>query len=410
MRALTRRRPSGGRREVAVPATTAVALARRAARRRRARRRAATPTSRPAWADAEGLRDPARAARPHREPAAAGRARAGAARSATAGLASPHRWQASSRRRLRLPRLGAHRPPGRTRSARVTDRPSSRHATTSLDGTATLVARDRAVGRPSTSGSHVVVHLPGGSHRSARRGPTCGCPSRPSGPRTTRSRCWTGPGCPRLRYLWGGTSAWAWTAPAWCTSRCATHGVLVPRDAFDQAASPQVEPVPLDAVRPGDLYFFARPGDQIYHVGFVTRPVDARRRPLDAARARGRRRRDRGRAAGTAPGWRRWCRGRAGAGPVSPRRAALAARRRRRSRGRARAVRSRRRAARCAPRRRPPRVAHGRRSPTSSRAGLRMVSSSSVRWWLTASRAPRRGRRSPRTRRSSASSTASSAS
>jgi cell wall-associated NlpC family hydrolase len=50
--------------------------------------------------------------------------------------------------------------------------------------------------------------------------------------------------------------------------------VLLPRDAHDQAASAQVEPVPLEAVRPGDLYFFARPGERIYHVGFVTRPVD----------------------------------------------------------------------------------------------------------------------------------------
>ena len=33
--------------------------------------------------------------------------------------------------------------------------------------------------------------------------------------------------------------------------------------------------MPLDAVRPGDLYFFARPGERIYHVGFVTRPVAA---------------------------------------------------------------------------------------------------------------------------------------
>ncbi len=28
----------------------------------------------------------------------------------------------------------------------------------------------------------------------------------------------------------------------------------------------------LDAVRPGDLYFFARPGRRIHHVGIVVRP------------------------------------------------------------------------------------------------------------------------------------------
>ena len=67
----------------------------------------------------------------------------------------------------------------------------------------------------------------------------------------------------------------AWTAPGWCTWRCAVFGVLLPRDAHDQAAAHRVEPVPLDEVQPGDLYFFARPGERIYHVGFVTRPVAA---------------------------------------------------------------------------------------------------------------------------------------
>jgi hypothetical protein len=33
--------------------------------------------------------------------------------------------------------------------------------------------------------------------------------------------------------------------------------------------------VPLDEVRPGDLYFFAHPGGPVFHVGFVTRPVEA---------------------------------------------------------------------------------------------------------------------------------------
>ena len=51
------------------------------------------------------------------------------------------------------------------------------------------------------------------------------------------------------------------------------QGVLLPRDAHDQVTAPHVEEVPLDAVRPGDLYFFARPGQSVYHVGFVTRPV-----------------------------------------------------------------------------------------------------------------------------------------
>lgn len=75
-----------------------------------------------------------------------------------------------------------------------------------------------------------------------------------------------------LRYLWGGTSTWGLDCSGLVHLTYRAHGVVVPRDAFDQADF--ADPVPLDAVQPGDLYFFARPGERIYHVGFVTRPVD----------------------------------------------------------------------------------------------------------------------------------------
>jgi len=76
-----------------------------------------------------------------------------------------------------------------------------------------------------------------------------------------------------LRYLWGGTSAWGLDCSGLVHLSLRAGGALLPRDAVDQAVAPHVHEVPLDAVRPGDLYFFARPGGRIYHVGFVSRPV-----------------------------------------------------------------------------------------------------------------------------------------
>lgn len=76
-----------------------------------------------------------------------------------------------------------------------------------------------------------------------------------------------------LPYLWGGTSAWGMDCSGIVHLAFRSLGVQVPRDAHDQAAA--MRDVPLDAVRPGDLYFFAPPGDEITHVGYVTRPVAA---------------------------------------------------------------------------------------------------------------------------------------
>ncbi len=56
------------------------------------------------------------------------------------------------------------------------------------------------------------------------------------------------------------------------------HGLRVPRDASDQADT--LAALPLDEVGPGDLYFFARPGRPVHHVGLVSAaaaPGDVRR-------------------------------------------------------------------------------------------------------------------------------------
>jgi cell wall-associated NlpC family hydrolase len=87
-----------------------------------------------------------------------------------------------------------------------------------------------------------------------------------------------------MQYLWGGTSAWGLDCSGLVHLSFRSRGVLLPRDAGDQLASGDVEPVDLDAVRPGDLYFFGRPERGITHVGFVSRPVgdDGRRWMLHA--------------------------------------------------------------------------------------------------------------------------------
>ena len=76
-----------------------------------------------------------------------------------------------------------------------------------------------------------------------------------------------------VAYLWGGTSAWGLDCSGLVHLTFRSFGVQVPRDAHDQAAAEHVRDVPLDDVRPGDLYFFANPDEGIHHVGFATSPV-----------------------------------------------------------------------------------------------------------------------------------------
>lgn len=87
----------------------------------------------------------------------------------------------------------------------------------------------------------------------------------------------------RLRdvpHVWGGVSAYGVDCSGLVHLVWRRFGVIMPRDARDQASV--IEQVPLGQERPGDLYFFARPGGPVDHVGFVAEPEDGSRQILHA--------------------------------------------------------------------------------------------------------------------------------
>ncbi|GAA5016096.1 hypothetical protein GCM10023258_01350 [Terrabacter aeriphilus] len=73
-----------------------------------------------------------------------------------------------------------------------------------------------------------------------------------------------------LPYLWSGVTPLGFDCSGLVLHAWRRFGIVVARDAYAQAEV--AEPVALDAVEPGDLYFFARPGRRIHHVGIVVRP------------------------------------------------------------------------------------------------------------------------------------------
>jgi gamma-D-glutamyl-L-lysine dipeptidyl-peptidase len=71
-------------------------------------------------------------------------------------------------------------------------------------------------------------------------------------------------------YVWGGLSGQGIDCSGLVHLVHRAVGRVVPRDARDQAAA--LSAVAPDDVRRGDLYFFARPGEPVHHVGLVVEP------------------------------------------------------------------------------------------------------------------------------------------
>jgi gamma-D-glutamyl-L-lysine dipeptidyl-peptidase len=90
-----------------------------------------------------------------------------------------------------------------------------------------------------------------------------------------------------VRYVWGGLSPFGIDCSGLVHLSWRRHGVTLPRDAYNQAAA--TKPVPFGEERPGDLYFFAQPGQRIHHVGLVAaRPRGETRVMLHADSSSGR--------------------------------------------------------------------------------------------------------------------------
>ena len=71
-------------------------------------------------------------------------------------------------------------------------------------------------------------------------------------------------------YVWGGLSGHGIDCSGMVHLALRALGTTVPRDAADQAAA--LPAVAVDDVGRGDLYFFARSGQPVHHVGVVVEP------------------------------------------------------------------------------------------------------------------------------------------
>jgi hypothetical protein len=98
----------------------------------------------------------------------------------------------------------------------------------------------------------------------------------------------TAQGYAGVPYVWGGRSPYGVDCSSLVHLSWRRHGVIIPRDARDQAEATKL--LEFGRERPGDLYFFARPGRPISHVGMVIAAPgpDGERRMVHACGTTGR--------------------------------------------------------------------------------------------------------------------------
>lgn len=79
-----------------------------------------------------------------------------------------------------------------------------------------------------------------------------------------------------IPYLWGGITPFGLDCSGFIQLVWKLHGILLPRDAAQQAADPRLVPVMADNTNPGDLIFFGSDKDRsrVNHVGLA---VDSHR-------------------------------------------------------------------------------------------------------------------------------------
>ena len=107
------------------------------------------------------------------------------------------------------------------------------------------------------------VRLPGGKKAWIQRGDVIADPkAQPLGEVIEFSRRFLG-----LPYLWGGTSTFGYDCSGFTQMLLRRRGILIPRDASQQAAWSGMTPVARDQLRPGDLLYFGEKPEKITHTG-----------------------------------------------------------------------------------------------------------------------------------------------